>query len=423
MQFKPYPEYKDSGVEWLGEIGASFNLKRLKHLSASRLSYGANEAADEAISDHPRFIRITDIADDGRLKSDTFRSLPPEKAGPYMLADGDILLARSGATVGKSFKYLKEWGLSCYAGYLIKFSTDYRNNNSSFIYYYLNSIFYWNYIRSSEIQSTIQNVSAEKYSDLIVTLPSADEQSKIVSFLDGETTKIDNLIAKQEKLIELLEEQRKSVITHAVTKGLDPDAPMKDSGVEWLGEVPAHWDTSSLKYLCNINTGNNDTVDSVENGIYPFFVRSQLIERINEYSFDCEAILTAGDGAGVGKIYHHYKGRFSCHQRVYALTDFKRISPDLFFYFFSNLFEKVALDGGAKSTVDSLRKAHFDNFIMVVPPDTEQFQIVEFLNREVVKIDKSISKQKDLIEKLKEYRSSVISHAVTGKIDVRDMAA
>jgi type I restriction enzyme S subunit len=153
------------------------------------------------------------------------------------------------------------------------------------------------------------------------------------------------------------------------------------------------------------------------NGIYPFYVRSNTIEKIDQYTFDCEAVLTAGDGAGVGKVYHYYNGKFSCHQRVYVMYNFNEVRGRYFFFYFSNLFEKVALDGGAKSTVDSLRKAHFDNFYITIPSHREQNEIIEYLNQENYKIDVNIDKQKQLIEKLKEYRSSIISHAVTGKID------
>ncbi|WP_425529574.1 restriction endonuclease subunit S [Wohlfahrtiimonas chitiniclastica] len=191
----------------------------------------------------------------------------------------------------------------------------------------------------------------------------------------------------------------------------------KDSGVEWLGEIPSHWELKKLKYLCNIKTGDKDTVNAVEDGRYPFYVRSPHIERINSYTFDCEAVLTAGDGAGVGKIYHYVNGKFGCHQRVYALTNFSQILGQFIYYYLSANFYKVALEGNAKSTVDSLRLPQFLNFEITFPDEIIQKQIINFLDHETAKIDQLIEKQQSLIELLKEKRQAVISHAVTKGLD------
>lgn len=146
----------------------------------------------------------------------------------------------------------------------------------------------------------------------------------------------------------------------------------KDSGVGWLGEVPVGWNIKKLKFICDIQTGDKDTVNAVEDGAYPFFVRSQTIENINTYTYDCEAILTAGDGVGVGKVFHHYNGKFDFHQRVYMMNNFIDITGKFFFYYLSTMFSKVALEGGAKSTVDSLRMPVFLNFEFALPPAYEQ---------------------------------------------------
>ena len=194
-------------------------------------------------------------------------------------------------------------------------------------------------------------------------------------------------------------------------------AEYKDSGVEWLGDVPKHWDLKKLKFLCKVQTGDKDTINAVENGEYPFFVRSQTIERINSFTYDCEAVLTAGDGVGVGKVFHYVCGKFDFHQRVYMMNHFKHISGQFFFLYLSELFAKVALDGGAKSTVDSLRMPLFLNFIFSVPPLPEQTTIARFLDYETAKIDALIAEQQRLIELLKEKRQAVISHAVTKGLD------
>jgi type I restriction enzyme S subunit len=187
----------------------------------------------------------------------------------------------------------------------------------------------------------------------------------------------------------------------------------KDSGVEWLGEVPEHWELRRLKFLRDIQTGDKDTVHAVEDGLYPFFVRSQTVERINSATFDCEAVLTAGDGVGVGKVFHHYRGPFDFHQRVYMLNKFRSVSGAFLFHFLKENFYKVALEGGAKSTVDSLRRPLFMNFTVSIPSDEEQSAIVKIVDRETAKIDGLVGEQRRLIALLKEKRQAVISHAVT----------
>jgi type I restriction enzyme S subunit len=191
----------------------------------------------------------------------------------------------------------------------------------------------------------------------------------------------------------------------------------RDSGVEWLGDVPEHWETSRLKFLCNITTGGKDTENKVDDGEYPFYVRSQTVERINSYSFNGEAILTAGDGVGVGKVFHYTNGKFDFHQRVYMFYAFKNTAGKFLFEYIKNNFYKVALAGVAKSTVDSLRLPLIQNFMITVPPLQEQKTIANYLDTATAKIDTLIEKQTRLIELLKEKRQAVISTAVTRGLD------
>ncbi|WP_322615027.1 restriction endonuclease subunit S [Pseudomonas sp. BIC9C] len=192
-----------------------------------------------------------------------------------------------------------------------------------------------------------------------------------------------------------------------------PYPDYKDSGVEWLGEIPKSWEIKKLKYICSVGTGTKDTVNAVEDGLYPFFVRSQTIERINSFGADCEAVLTAGDGVGVGKVFHYYNGKFDYHQRVYMLNNFNLALGKFVYYYLSNNFYKVALEGNAKSTVDSLRMPQFLNFEFSLPEQELQEKIVLFLDHETGKIDTLVEKQEQLIQLLKEKRQALISHAVT----------
>jgi type I restriction enzyme S subunit len=208
-----------------------------------------------------------------------------------------------------------------------------------------------------------------------------EEQNKITFFLDNKISQIDHLVAKKEQFIQLLEEERVAVINQAVTKGLDPNVSMKDSGIEWLGKIPQHWELKRMKYLCDVTTGGKDTENREDDGEYPFFVRSQTIERISTYSFDGEAILTAGDGVGVCKVWHYVNEKFDFHQRVYMMCNFKPVLGKYLFYYLKENFGKEVMKLSAKSTVDSLRRPMFQNFMVCFGSLEEQKQIISHIEK------------------------------------------
>jgi len=186
----------------------------------------------------------------------------------------------------------------------------------------------------------------------------------------------------------------------------------RDSSIEWIDQVPSEWSEVRFKFLTSITTGDKDTVNREEDGIYPFFVRSQTAERISTYSFDGEAILTAGDG-DIGKIFHHYIGKFDFHQRVYKFSDFTDVTGRfVYYYLMANLANEV-VKLSAKTTVDSLRMPMLQNFKVAFPCVEEQAQIAKFLDYETSKLNALIKKQQQLIALLKEKHQAVISHAVT----------
>lgn len=187
----------------------------------------------------------------------------------------------------------------------------------------------------------------------------------------------------------------------------------KDSGVEWIGEVPRHWEVVRTRYLCNLCTGNKDTINRVDDGKFPFYVRSPKVERINTYSFDGEAILMAGDGVGAGKVFHYANGKFDYHQRVYNFHNFKKVIGKFFYYYITNNFRYIIEQGGAKNTVDSVRLYMIQNFLITVPPKEEQREIVFYLDKKCSEIDNVISAQQKRIALLQELKQSVITHAVT----------
>ena len=217
----PDAPMKNSGVEWLGEVPEHWEVSKLKYLISEPLQYGANEAAEDVDKTHPRFVRITDVLPNGNLKDDTFRSLPQDIAEPYMLMDGDVLLARSGGTVGKSFIYRDSWGKCCFAGYLIKAKID--ENITPAEWFYLNTLtdFYWKWIESIQIQATIQNVSADKYNSFVIAVPPLEESYKIISHIKFNLEVFDTLVMKAEQAIQLMQERRTALISAAVTGKID----------------------------------------------------------------------------------------------------------------------------------------------------------------------------------------------------------
>ena len=393
MSFPRYPEYKDSGVEWLGDVPGHWAVVQFKQFVD--IQNGTDHRHIEQLEGYP-------VLGSGGVF--TF-------ASEYLYDGESVLLGRKG-TIDKPLHIIgRFWTVDTM--YWTKISPDVSGR---FTYYSALTIPFDFYSTNTALPSMTKGA----LSGHRVASPPLPEQIQIAAFLDRETAKIDELMAEQRRLMDLLKEKRQTVISHAVTRGLNPDAPMKPSGIEWLGDVPEHWDVLKLKFLCNVQTGDKDTENAVEGGIYPFFVRSQTIERINSMAFDCEAILTAGDGAGVGKVFHYHNGPFDFHQRVYMMNNFRGISGPYLFHYFRENFYKVALEGGAKSTVDSLRRPMFMNFTVCVPPKPEQAVIVEAIEMAAEKFDALTAEAQRAIDLLQERRTALISAAVTGQIDVRE---
>jgi type I restriction enzyme S subunit len=208
---------KDSGIEWIGKIPARWEVKRLKYILKTPLQYGANESGDDYDVSLPRYIRITDISLDNELKNEDKLSLPLNIAKPYLLNDGDILFARSGATVGKSFIFNKRYGQAAFAGYLIRAVCDIEKYFPKYIYYITLDTGYEQWLQMVFTQATIQNIGANRYENLIITSPPSTEQQTIASFLDDKCEKIDRLISDKQKSIETIKSYKKSLIYEYVT--------------------------------------------------------------------------------------------------------------------------------------------------------------------------------------------------------------
>ena len=298
---------------------------------------------------------------------------------------------------------------------------------------------FWSYLFKSTIYISVLNtavdgiregktISYTNFGKIYINIPPLSEQAQIANYLDTETTRIDNLIAKQEKLIELLEEQRKSIISHAVTKGLNPNAPMKDSGVEWLGEVPESWVEQKIKFiskLINEKTSEKSNVIALEN------IESWTGKYIEtESSFESDAVKFKKNDVLFGKLRPYLAKVYLVENQgeavgdIYVLRPNKLIHPQFLKFFM--LSEKFIDYVNSSTNGTKMPRANWD-FIgcisIFLPHIKVQHEIVEYLESAVLKIELIINKQISLIEKLKEYRSSIISHAVTGKIDVREFGA
>jgi type I restriction enzyme S subunit len=291
------------------------------------------------------------------------------------------------------------------------------------------------------VSSTISNFNGNKYANMILPLPSYYEQKAISNFLDQKTAEIDDLIADKEKLIELLQEKRQAIITEAVTKGLNPNVKMKDSGVEWIGEIPEHWEITKLKYICSESAvyGLNESAENyVEEGVR--FIRTTDIdnkgnldnsmggvflpeEKVKGYILKTGDLLVSRSGSLGTSLYFDEDKYGKCSYAGY-LVKFRANSkncPKFLFYFSkSNIFYIQIQLALVSSTISNFNGNKYANMILPLPSYYEQKAISNFLDQKTAEIDDLITEIKLQIQKLKEYRQSLISEAVTGKIDVRE---
>lgn len=406
-------DMKDSGVSWVGPIPKTWDMRRAKFLfSLAQRPPHPEDGIVTAFRDGQVTLR-------SNRRTGGFTNALKE-AGYQRVQKGDLVIHAMDAFAGAI-------GVSDSDGKCTPvYSCCVPSHDAS-------AEFYAKCVRTMATTGFIESLAKgirerstdfrwATFAEQLLPHPPKSEQDAIVSYLDRATSRIDTLVTKKTRFIELLREKRQALITHAVTKGLDPNVPMKDSGVEWLGSIPQNWSTKRLRFVCDVTTGSRDTINATEDGAYPFYVRSQEVARIDTYAADCEAVLTAGDGAGVGKVYHYANGKFDFHQRVYMMHNFRHVRGKFFFHYLSSLFAAVALDGGAKSTVDSLRMPVFKNFQITTPSLEEQDQIIRFIEDRSARIDTLIAKTERSIELLREHRTALITAAVTGKIDLRPAA-
>ena len=312
-------------------------------------------------------------------------------------------------------------GLSNYNGMITSAYDVFRPNpkyvEQHFLDYWFQYVFSNRYYKmySKNIRYT---VTREMFNGVSTPVPPLAKQKKIGEFLDQKCAQIDALILNQERQIEKLKQYKQALITEVVTKGLDPTVPMKDSGVEWIGEIPEHWKIVRFRYLADITTGDQDTQNADPNGAFPFYVRSPNVEKSNSYTFEGDGILMAGDGAGAGRVFHFASGKYAVHQRVYRFYNFKHIDPALLKYYLENMFCRVMDYGSAKTTVPSVRLPMIQNFCVCIPTSSEQNKILAFLANKCAKLDTLIASISKKQWQLNQYKKSLIYEYVTGKKEV-----
>lgn len=409
---------------------SAFSEVRLKFVSGEPLKYGANAAAEFDDPDWPRFVRITDIDSNGKLREETFRSLPREIARPYLLQEGDVLLARSGATVGKSFIYEKQWGEACYAGYLIRLRVS-KEFDARYVYWCLQGSRYWSDIESNLIQSTIQNVSAERYASFRVPSPPIEIQRRIARFLDDKMARIDALIAKKHTLLDRLAERRQALITRAVTKGLNPDALMKPSGIDWLGDIPAHWNLVPFKWRCRIESGQVDprepefatmpliAPDHIESGtgrVYEVTTAEEQGAISGKYLCPPGSILYSKIRPALRKV-ALFEGVCLCSADMYAIDVNPHFVREYLFYFLlTDAFTSYAELESLRVAMPKVNREALGAFPLPFPDKQEQRRIATFCEETDHGHRDIADRVNASITRLEEYRTALITAAVTGNV-------
>ena len=423
MKYKKYSSYKDSGVEWLGEIPESWDARRLGFYFKER----REKVSDKVFS--PLSVTKNGIVPqlENAAKSD-------DGDNRKKVCKGDFVINSRSDRKGSS-------GLSQLDGSVSLINTviEPKNINENYIHYLLKSQpFQEEYYRYGKgIVADLWSTNYSEMKNIIISSPTLKEQQQIANFLDKATAKIDTLIEKQTKQIELLKEKRQAVISHAVTKGINPNVPMKDSGVEWLGEIPDHWEIKKAKNIASITRGAIlRPVDAPEyfdeNGEWAYlnisdatkcdkYLTSSVL-RLSKLGsaksarvYEDNVIITAS--ATIGKAFIN-KIKVCVHDGFIPFCNIK-ISKDFLYHYLSNPYLYLAL--GKSNTQKNIYLDEVKQMMITIPSNEEQILIVKYIEDKTSKIDTLIEKSKKSIELLKEKRTALISAAVTGKIDVREL--
>lgn len=445
---KQYPEYKDSGIEWIGQVPKHWELKRLCWLGRFSAS-GIDKKSIEG--ELPvKMVNYTNVY--GNIKAEINSNdhlmettATPGKIKEHSLKKGDILFTPSSETedeIGLSAVVMKELPNTVYSYHLIRFSPTVKLD-IQFEKYFCNHFGVWSQFSKICKGTTRQILGRDDFREIIVTIPPVFEQKIISEHLDRKTEQIDNLITKKERMIELIKEERATIINQAVTKGLDPKVEMKDSGIEWLGKVPKHWEMKRLKYIVQgkLEYGANEIAE-IEDTNMPRYIRitdfdedgnlrkdtfkSLPEDKAKEYLLREGDVLFARSGATVGKTFQFkgYEGRACFAGYLIKARPNKKVLSDFLNYFTrSNAYENWKNSIFNQATIQNIGADKYSVLPLPLPSITEQKEIAGFIITKCERIDRIISRGQQSLELLKEFRTSLISEVVTGKIDLRNYSS
>jgi type I restriction enzyme, S subunit len=447
MKRRPYPKYKPSGVEWLGDVPESWKILRTKALEKNSSTvvqtgpFGAQLHAGDYVDEGIPLILIRNVGD-MNIDASNIPLISQEDAARlsmYRLREGDIVFSRVGSIGRIALCTNKEdgWLIS---GQMLRLRITNQNLDKKFAAYAFGCSSILTFTELQSVGSTRESINTEILRNMPLPLPPLPEQQAITNFLDRETGRIDTLIGKKQRLIELLKEKRTALISHAVTKGLDPTTPMKPSGVEWLGDVPEHWGIKKIRRVATrVQTGSTPPTSEdkyYEDGTIAWFgpssfeesiFLSEPVKTVNKCAiedgaarlFSSGTVMIVGIGATIGKV-SSIKEDASCNQQITGVT-FKNsfVNAQYITYQLKQL-ETTIREIAPSATLAIFDQNKVSDLWVTLPPIVEQQAIAEFLDRETAKIDALIAGVETAIKKLKEYRTALISAAVTGKIDLRE---
>ena len=450
---KGYPQYKDSRVEWLGNIPLHWSVKQIKHVKSKEPNafvdgpFGSNLKSIHYVDDGEVNVIESGFITTGQFISKKFKTITNEHFQTIIRSEcklDDIIIAKIGANFGMSGILPDIGKRAVVSGNSLKLTIDQQDNSVRFIHYQLVTL------KKLGIFDLIVNATAQPalslgtLNELKLACPPKHEQVDIVDYLDKKTSQIDDLIARKKRLIELLQEQRTALINRAVTKGLNPDAPMKDSGIEWLGEVPAHWDIKKFKHLGRVIGGfafksssfseSGTRVLKISN-IHPMsidwsdisYLPQKFVTSHADYLVNHGSLVFAltrpiiSTGIKVAILSNHTNEPILLNQRTGVFQSNGSIDIDYLKYVVTCEYFIHGFKNKLKSTNQpNISTEEIGNLIVLVPPNEEQVELGKHLNRITTDFEKLIQHETDSISLLSEYRTSLISEAVTGKIDVSD---
>ena len=407
---KSYPDYKASGIQWLGDLPAHWDVTRLKQVCSRYGLYGANLSADNYQETGVRFLRTTDITDIGTLKGDGV-FLPSELVRDYMLNDGDLLISRSG-TVGRSFLYQSNLhGLCSHAGYLVRFVPN-SFILPKYLFFFTKTVEFADFLKTSVISSTIENVNADKYAKAHLPLPSISEQANIVHYLDHVVSRIQRYINAKKRLIELLEEERR-INTLSAIQSLNTASPRLEAVADLVERPVKRVSDKTYISIGLYNRGRGiflkDPRKGSELGDSDFFWLEEG-DLVISGQFAWEGAI-----ALVSDIEH---GCIASHRFPILKSKPGKLDAEFLLSFLQTAWGQLLLDHNSRGAAGRNRPLNVRSLMkekISLPPIEAQRRISDMLQREAL-----ARKQVNLMEQLlTEYRTRLISDVVTGKLDVR----